>query len=453
MKPLFAAVIFFSTALLQAQTAPSTHFLNGRWFDGTRFTATDFYAENGLLTHHPGDPAHAVAVDLHGGFVVPPYGDAHEHNFDNLHGTPAVDAEYLKDGIFYAQGMTDLTTGAAAVVAAHLVDTPTTPDVTYAHGGLTAPNGHPKDVYDSISLGFYYPATPEQRRAVIASHATRGDAYWEIASPADLDAQWPRILAARPDLIKIYLTDSEDFHPATATPTVDDPRFGKGLDPALVPLITAKAHAAGLRVAAHIDTATDFHIAVTGGVDIFAHLPGYGFGLNDPQDTYRLADADIALAARRHTVMIPTASLAAVDPHRTSPTEVQAGARRKALQEDNLHRLEAAGIPILVGSDRYSQDSLAESDYLQGLGLWSNLEMLRMWAVTTPQNIFPKRHLGELKPGYEASFLVLAADPLASWPASHNITDRWKGGTHIVIPAPPTTEAVPATAPKPPTTR
>ena len=260
MKPPVAAALLLSAALLRAQAPPATHFINGQWFDGARFVAADVYAEDGVLTHTPRDPDHAVTVDLRGGFVVPPYGDAHEHNFDSLQRTPAVAADYLRDGIFYAQGMTDLTSGAAKVVAAGMVNTAASPDVTYAHGGLTAPNGHPKDVYDSIPLGFFYPATPEQRNAVLRSHTTRGDAYWEIGSAADLDANWPRILAAKPDLIKIFLTDSEHFHPVTD----EDPRFGKGLDPALVPLITARAHAAGLRVAAHIDTAQDFHIAVTG---------------------------------------------------------------------------------------------------------------------------------------------------------------------------------------------
>ncbi len=91
--------------------------------------------------------------------MVPPYGDAHEHNFDGLAQTKSVARQHLLDGIFYAQGMTDTTDGAAAVIAAGLVDTPQTPDVTYAHGGLTGVNGHPKEVYESLANGFYYPQT------------------------------------------------------------------------------------------------------------------------------------------------------------------------------------------------------------------------------------------------------------------------------------------------------
>ncbi len=432
MKTLVGASLLLSTSLV-AQSPPATHFVHGQWFDGTRFVSADFYAEDGLLTHTPRDPAHALTVDLHNGFVVPPYGDAHEHNFDGIGGTQAVVQRYLHDGIFYAQGVTDTTVGAQAVVAAHLVDTPTSPDVTYAHGGLTGITGHPKEVYDSIALGFSYPATPQQRAAVSASHARRGQAYWEIATAADLEEQWPKILAAKPDLIKVYLLHSESFRQATAT----DPQLGSGgIDPRLVPLITAKAHAAGLRVAAHVDTAADFHNAVAGGVDILAHMPGYGFTPDESAALYRIADADIALAANKHCVVIPTASLAVVDPSHATAEEIANEKRRKDVQHDNLTRLKAAGIPILIGSDHYGQDSVLEADYLNSLALWSNLELLRMWAVTTPQNIFPKRHLGELKPGYEASFLVLAADPLQNWPATHKIQDRWKQGTHITTTPP-----------------
>ena len=130
--------------------------------------------------------------------------------------------------------------------------------------------------------------------------------------------------------------------------------------------------------------------------------------------------------------MIPTASIGAVDYSGATP-EARAAvvARRKALQRENLARLKAAGVPILVGSDRYGQDSLEEANYLQSFGLWSNVEMLRMWAVTTPQSIFPKRRLGELTPGDEASFLVLSANPVENWAATHSIVDRWKQGSHM----------------------
>ncbi len=399
-----------------------THFVNGLWFDGTKFVATDFYVEGKFLTHHPHERRAYAEVDLHGGFVVPPYGDAHEHNFDGIYGTAVVAQQYLRDGIFYAQGMTDTTEGAAAVVKAGMVNTPTTVDVTYAHGGLTGVNGHPKEVYESLANGFYYPQTDAQRALVISSQKREGLAFWQIDSPATLETKWPKILASHPDLIKVYLLESEHFKPAT----IADPQLARGIDPALVPLIVKKAHAAGLKVAAHIDTAYDFHIAVTAGVDEMGHLPGYGLSATEDPAKYRLADSGTALAAKHHVAVQATAGIATDD--KTPPADAAA---RRSSQIDNLKRLNAAGIPILIGSDRYGKDSLNEANYLHGLGVWTNLELLRMWAVTTPEIIFPKRMIGELNEGYEASFLVLKANPLDDWSASQSIVDRWKTGQHL----------------------
>jgi hypothetical protein len=94
-----------------------------------------------------------------------------------------------------------------------------------------------------------------------------------IDSADDLARKWPGILAARSDFIKIYLLYSEEFAKRR-----DDPACigWKGLDPALVPLIVQRAKDAGLRVAAHVETASDFRAAVRGGVAEIAHLPGVG---------------------------------------------------------------------------------------------------------------------------------------------------------------------------------
>ena len=396
-----------------------THLTNGLWFDGTKFIKDDFYVEGQYLTHHPDERLSYTEVDLHGGYVVPPFGDAHEHNFDGVRGTAEVVKQYLADGIFYAQGMTDTTEGATEVLRASLVDTPASVDVTYAHGGLTGVNGHPKEVYEPLAHGIYTGLTPEQQAQVPGWHVREGKAYWEIPDLLTLDRKWPLILASKPDLIKVYLSDSAHFKQATQA----DPQLGKGIDPALVAPIVLKAHAAGLKVAAHIDTPYDFHVAVTSGVDEMGHMPGYGQTARDTPDTYRLDDADVALAAKRHVKLQATAGIE--DGDYTSSVDRTA---RQATQRDNLRRIKAAGIEVLVGSDHYGQDALHEADYLQALGVWTNLEMLRMWSVDTPQTIFPKRKLGELKPGYEASFLVLKANPLEQWSAVHSITARWKQG-------------------------
>ncbi len=426
----FAAILALSFAAFGQQPAPPVvlHFTHGSCFDGTQFRPTELWVENGKFISTRSNRQNVREIDLHGGFVVPPYGDAHEHNFDALYNTKQVVQDYLRDGIFYAQGMTDITSGAKQVVAAGLVDTPTTVDVTYAHGGITAPNGHPKDVYEAIANGIYTGLRPDQQPLVIASTKRLNDAYWQVASAEDLDRDWPQILAAKPDLIKIYLTDSEHFMP----PTAANPRLGKGLDPKLAALVVAKAHAARLKVAAHVDTVTDYQIALDASVDEMGHLPGYGMRASDSPALYRLSDAQVAETARRHVKVQATARQAYYPAIPSADLSA-----RQTVQKDNLRRLKAAGVTVLIGSDSYGSDSQKEADYLHSLGVWTNLELLRMWAITTPEAILPKRGLGHLAPGYEASFLVLSGNPLQDWNATHAIVDRWKRGVHIELPVPP----------------
>jgi cytosine/adenosine deaminase-related metal-dependent hydrolase len=422
-RPLGILFTAFICSTLQAQSTPhkTIRFTNGQWFDGTHFVRTDFFSIDGVLSKGPSSHLDET-VNLNNGYVVPPFGDAHEHNFDSTANTPAVTAQYLKDGIFYAQGMTDVLDGARKVLAASLVDTPTTVDVTYAHGGLTGINGHPKDVYESLAHGYYYPSDDAQRQQVIDSHLRAGQAYWEVDNLSDLDVTWPQILATKPDLIKIFLHETEHY----SSDSHAHPPLGGGLDPALVPFIVTRAHAAGLKVAAHVDTAADYHVALLGGVDEFAHLPGYCIQSNEDPTPYRLTDADISLTASLHRTVIPTA--AACDSDRLGS---KGRAATRTLQLDNLGRLKAAGVNIVIGQDTYGHDSVHEAQYLHDLGLWSNLELLRIWSIATPKDIFPKRRIARLAPGYEASFLVLQADPLKDWTATARIDQRWKQGHRL----------------------
>jgi len=48
--------------------------------------------------------------------------------------------------------------------------------------------------------------------------------------------------------------------------------------------------------------------------------------------------------------------------------------------------------------------------------------------VNTPKTIFPDRKIGELRPGFEVSFLVLAGNPLEDPENLHRIAMRVKQG-------------------------
>ncbi len=270
--------------------------------------------------------------------------------------------------------------------------------------------------YEPLALGLPWNQWREQAERIAKSRLAEGGAYYTLDNANDLEQKWPRIVATKPSFIKIIVTDSENYERDKDKVGVD---VRRGLPPALVPLVIARAHAAGLRVAAHTDTAADFHLALAAGVDEMAHMPGYGLREDEDARKYELSEADVKLAAKRKVAITVTANRAEFDP--PSP-------KRKATQLRNLRLLKKHGVPVLIGTDSYGTSASREAFYLNSLGLYSNLELLKLWCETTPQIIFPQRKLGHLHEGYEASFLVLSANPLEQFAHVKQIQMRFKQG-------------------------
>lgn len=126
-----------------------------------------------------------------------------------------------------------------------------------------------------------------------------GIGYTEVGNRTELKEKWPNLIRQNPDFIKFMLSHSEEY-----VLRRDDPEFfgHKGIDPRLVPDLVELAHAEGLSITAHVDTAADFHHAVTAGVDEVAHLPG-----TDEVEVIRNEDARIA--ALNDVTIITTVSL------------------------------------------------------------------------------------------------------------------------------------------------
>src|ERR1044071_9356775 len=83
-----------------AESPPAAHgteYRGGRWFDGTRFVERTMYVADGVFHTRPPAAIDSV-IDLAGGFVVPPFADAHYHLVDpNIQPTIAA---FLRDGVF-----------------------------------------------------------------------------------------------------------------------------------------------------------------------------------------------------------------------------------------------------------------------------------------------------------------------------------------------------------------
>ena len=75
----------------------------------------------------------------------------------------------------------------------------------------------------------------------------------------------------------------------------------------------------------------------------------------------------------------------------------------------NIDVLRRHGVPLLIGSDIMRGTAATEVAALARSGLFTNLELLRLWSVDTPRAIFPMRKLGRFDAGYEAAALCCAA--------------------------------------------
>ena len=424
-----------------AERAPSVALTGGRWFDGTTFRPRTVYSVEGRFTS--ARPARVdTTIDLSGTWVVPPFGEAHNHNVDGVLETRTRQAlrRYLADGVFYVkiQGNFPLSDELRRRLP---MNRPDGPDVALAQTFVTASGGHPIQLHETILLPQgYYPGFTKER--------LRDSLYVTLDSEQDLLRQWPHIRALRPDFVKAVLWGSDEF----ARRRGDAAYFGRrGLDPSLLAHLVTRAHRDSLRVSVHINNAADFHHAVEAGVDEIVHAGAPSFfntiearaadpaALRDPPALARallealtspdssrraytpIASADAREAARRKIAVVTTALLLTRAPG-------PARAPLRPFVAANLRLLRDAGVTLLVGSDNPMDTSVLEAEQLATLGVFDNLALLRMWSETTPRAIFPGRMIGSLADGYEASFVALEGDPLADFASVRRIRHRFKQG-------------------------
>ena len=417
---LVALLAAFSTNVpsdLVAQTASGGHnyeFANGNWFDGLKFVRRTFYSVAGVLSSKR--PARVDRVfDLSGKYIVPPFGEAHNHNLDwsSDEQFARINKMYLDAGIFYVKNPNSLLRSKKPT-AAH-INLPATVDGVLSNGGLTGSGGHPIEI-----------VTP---RRGFKPEDGEGAFYYVIDNAAELERKWPTIKAGQPDFIKTYLLYSEEY-----AKRKDDKEYDgwKGLDPAVLKEIVRRAHADGLRVSTHVETATDFHYAALAGVDEINHLPGFRPDRNDFAtytniSAYKISEADAKLAASKHIVVVTTIG-GAIDTTFDEKFDEQTRLAVRSMLIENLNVLRKYHVSIAIGSDSFRQTALPEALSLAKLKSLDNLTLLKMWCEATASTIFPKRKIGYLKDGYEANFLVLTNDPLADFANVKTIEQRVKHG-------------------------
>lgn len=393
--------------------------VNGKWFDGARFEPRTMYMSGERFINTPKTEPDSI-IDLHGGYVVPPFGEAHNHNFDasSPQTAHAVIDKYTNDGVFYGQNPANVLRARDGLKL--YINKPGSIDVTFSNAALTGEGGHP--------IGLYLRNLA--RGGMLASDTnTTGGFIWIIRDQTDLASKWPAILNSHPDFIKVILAYSEDFDRRLKDSTTFNWR---GIDPKLLPEIVRMAHASDLRVMAHVETAGDFRNALKSGVDMIGHIPGFrGNEKGEMPDMapYTITDADAELAAKQGTFVVTTLG---------GIVGVPDTALRKtadAFFAKNLAMLKKHKVKVIIGSDSYRTTSLPEALYLSTLKVYSNAELLKLWSEDTPRAIFPGRMIGKLEPGYEASFLVLEKNPIEDLSNVKTIVLRMKQGAEISAPS------------------
>jgi hypothetical protein len=417
-----AALCLSVCSILRTAAAPTTGgqhetvvaFTNGQWFDGQSFRPMTGCAAGGTL-RFPCPSRVDKTIDLHGGYVIPPFGEAHNHNVETLNNIDKLVATYLRHGIFYVKNPNSLARDREPLAAK--LNRLDSIDVAFSNGSFTASGGHPVEIPDRvIGTGKWSAADAE------------GGFYYTVDNETELEKKWPILLGTHPDFIKTYLLYSDEYARRR-----DDPKFfaWKGLDPGLLPAIVKNAHAARLRVSTHIENEADFRAALVAGVDEINHMPGFrAFSDVDrhPLSSFEVSDADAALAARQGTYVVTTLNGA----------RALTGEQRRdqdTLNTKNLQTLLGHHVRLALGSDSYREDTLPEALYISGLHAMSNAALLDIWTRGTARTIFPNRKIGELKAGDDANFLVLKSNPLDDFGAVQDIALEVKQGVVLDIPA------------------
>lgn len=402
MKLLLALGLWLVSGYCVAGTAV----INGQWWQSGEFVAQTWYVVDGKLTQKKPSNIEQT-IDLKGGFVLPPYAEAHNHNLQNPWLAQNFHQRYVKDGVFYGLMMC-ASHQDYRETAQLLASLPLAIDMVGAC--ISSSDGHP------LRMAIQ----PEPGQPEIKPTEVYDRGYVVVDRVEDIAKKWPLFAANNANWVKIILVHHEQSQRRG-----DSQFFGvNGLKTEVVKPLVAFLKAKGLRVAAHVESAADYALAVDAGVDLVAHLPGYQWWKGYAPEVYQLTDASIAMAAQKKIPLIATAGVTSLFKSNRDQHLVKV----KALQTANLQRLRKAGVPVLIGSDRFDANVLAEVDYLRGLSVFDDRQLLGMLLTDTVRFLYPKRQVGQFSEGFEANFLVVDNNPLQDWSALRRIQQRvWQG--------------------------
>lgn len=260
-----------------------------------------------------------------------------------------------------------------------------------------------------------------------------------LAGPAEAAAFVQARFAEGSDFLKIVLEDGTAFGQTTPSLKADT-----------VAALVAAAHAAGKLAVAHVSTEADGRVALQAGVDGLVHV-----FMDRPASPELLA-----LARSRGVFVVATLAVAAsasgsdegrqlADDVRLQPAlSVQQraslraafapGWRRASLLPQalsNVGQLNAAGVPLLAGTDAGNPGTAHGASLHHELALLvrAGLTPLQALAAATanPARAFRIDDRGRIAPGLRADLLLVDGDPTRDIAATRAIVAIWKNGAPV----------------------
>jgi imidazolonepropionase-like amidohydrolase len=422
-KIIFTIPVLMQYFLINAQVY---EFKNGNWWQNNQFIKKTIYTNNGKFSFVKPEKIDS-SIDLTGKYCIPPFGDAHTHNLADGRGLKEMVTRYLDEGVFYVQVLGNY--GEGANIVRPILEKSKKLEATYANGLLTCTYGHGFYPYEPLAMGIYSPQLQyKYYDSVKKSRRAENRAYFFFDSITDVDLKWDLVMKDKPDHIKIVLMDAENYTAKRIAEKADD----NGLSPEVAAYIVKKAHALNLRVFAHVETANDARLCAQIGVDVLAHLPGYGWnGKKETASKNCITNADVLLFKKTKLSVIPTFNIdhtTTYDSKGKATENLEAAKNLLNYQIKTLRSMIKNKVPVLLGGDYYGNTVRPEIDRIIKYKMLSPAELITMWGTTTPQSIFPNRKLGLIKDSYEASFLVLNENPLTNINSIFAIQQKVKQG-------------------------
>jgi imidazolonepropionase-like amidohydrolase len=407
---LVALAAFGIEVPAQSVAHPEATFVirNARLFDGARIVPrADVWIDNGRIRAVGPAldvPAAIRSIDATGQTLVPGLMDAHVHTMGSV--------EFLASAL--ALGVTtEVDMGAAPEFALKIKR-------EQAAGRLL-------ELADLRSSGTQ-PTAPD-------GHGTEyGRPVPTVSSPGEAQSFIDARIAEGFDFIGEIVYDDGSAY-GLQIPTLSKESLAAVID---------AAHRRGKLALVHIATLQGAKDAIKAGADGLAHV----FIDRPPDDEF------VTLAVRHHTFVIPTLSVwaaaagesmgpslaadprlrpylssdAIADLHQTLPRN----AGKIAYSKEAVHRLLAAGVPILAGTDGHNPGTahgaslLGELDLLVASGLTPAEALASATSVSTAA--FGLDDRGRITQGRRADLLLVNGDPTTDISQIRNISAVWKLG-------------------------